>query len=650
MEQMLDRILIVDDNKDIHEDIKYILNSPVSKSEYIETQLLKSELFGDVDGKIKDSFYSSIKSIQYKIDDAYQGEEAIKMVEKAKLEGYPYSLIFMDVRMPPGIDGIQTVGYIWEVEPCTEVVICTAYSDYSWDQILSKLGQNDHLLFLKKPFDNVSVKQIALSLTTKWNLHRQNKVHIENLESEVEIRTQELKTVIEKLTIEMSLREEREKQLTYIAHYDSLTGLLNRRSFYSSISSVIAKNISQVNPFTLFFLDIDGFKRINDALGHDIGDLLLIEISSRIQLALADSAYSLRETGYTTDPVNAVFRLGGDEFTCIITEGDTEKIKCIASQLIKKISEPFLIVNHHISISCSVGISKYPQDATSANLLLKYADIAMYNAKKTRGIYVFHEELKENKFINDNEFECEIEAALDKNQIDLYYKCIATPQEGIIGIQAQVHWIHPNKGILSPESFFEIAEKSNQMTKMGEYIFKAACMHLKKLHQSGYDKLFVIVNCTSKQFYDSNFINIINNALNEVDLNPKYLKISLEEGFSIQVTKASLNIINELCKIGIEFTLDGFGKEYSTFVFLQQIPQNTNININKSYVENIVSEQQNQHFIISTVDIIKSDIETPELKNLINQKDCNLQEYNVNSPKPFSQFTKDLDFIKPFSS
>jgi diguanylate cyclase len=629
MEIMLNRILIVDDNKDIHEDIKYILNAPISKFEYMETQLLKNELFGEEDAKIKNSPYSLVRSIQYKIDDAYQGEEAIKMVETAKLEGYPYSLIFMDVRMPPGIDGIQSIGHIWEMEPCTEVVICTAYSDYSWDQILSKLGQNDHLLFLKKPFDNVSVKQIALSLTTKWNLQRQNRLHIENLESEVEIRTQELKTVIEKLTVEMSLREEREKQLAYSAHYDSLTGLLNRRSFYSSISSILNNNMHEAEPFALFFLDIDGFKSVNDALGHDIGDLLLIEISSRIQLSLTAYAYSLRETGYTTDPVNAVFRLGGDEFTCIISEGDKEKIKLIAIQLLKGLSEPFIILNHDISISCSVGISMYPQDATSANLLLKYADTAMYKAKKNRGIYVFHDEFKEIEFLIENGLEHETVAVLDKKQIDLYYQCLITPHHGIIGIQALVRWIHPERGILSPESFIEFAQNSDRMIVMGEYILKTACMHLKKLHQSGYDELFVLVNCTAKQFFNPNFINIVTNSLNEVELDPRFLKIGLEEKLSVNDTKASLIIISELNKIGIQFTIDGFGSNYPTFIFLQQVPKNAIIRANKSSAENIISEPQNQYFLHAVLDIIKnwnlnviiSGLETPEQKILLIQKD-----------------------------
>ena len=181
MDKKSAKILIADDNKDIHDDIKYILDSSSDEAEdYQETRLLKEELFGK--NALSDKF-ETVVDIKYRIDDAYQGEEAVKMVKAAKDSGDPYSLIFMDVRMPPGIDGIETIEQIWKIDSDVGVVICTAYSDYSWDQIIKKLGQNDNLLFLRKPFDNVSLKQVALTMTTKWSLKIQVNEHIENLRS-----------------------------------------------------------------------------------------------------------------------------------------------------------------------------------------------------------------------------------------------------------------------------------------------------------------------------------------------------------------------------------------------------------------------------------------------------------------------------------
>lgn len=190
------RILIVDDNQAIHEDLKHILANKVSSAFDEETQALENELFSDETDKGE---YLMNLTPPYIIDDAYQGQEAIDMVKKAEMEGTPYSLIFMDVRMPPGMDGIQTIQKIWEVYPHIEMIICTAYSDYSWDQIIHELGLTDHLHFMKKPFDSVSVRQAALSLTKKWDVNRENKKILDALEFEVEKRTNQLNYIMHHL-------------------------------------------------------------------------------------------------------------------------------------------------------------------------------------------------------------------------------------------------------------------------------------------------------------------------------------------------------------------------------------------------------------------------------------------------------------------
>jgi len=415
MEEKLNRILIADDNRDIHEDIKCILNSFVPALEYSETQQLKRELFGD-ESQLDESQNSPVQII-YHIDDAFQGEEAIKMVEQAINEGYPYSLIFMDVRMPPGIDGIQAITEIWKIDPYVEIVICTAYSDYTWDQILIKLGHNDRLLFIRKPFDNISIKQITLSLTTKWNSQKLNRVYIENLETEVAKRTRELKTLVEKLTGEITLRKEKEEQLAYNANHDALTGLLNRFSFYSSLEDIISKTkiTGENSSFSLFFIDMDGFKEVNDILGHDIGDLLLTEISKRVVSILCDFTYTIPNFTYKSYLPNAIFRLGGDEFTAVISSGDKEKIEEIAKHLVESIRKPYIVQNHKLHISCSIGISLYPENSSVSDVLLKYADLAMYRAKKTKNCYKFFEREFDSKLLNQIKIENDLDDTLSNS-------------------------------------------------------------------------------------------------------------------------------------------------------------------------------------------------------------------------------------------
>lgn len=186
------RILLVDDNESIHEDIESVLSINKNNSD-MELRQLEDDLFGASSVAEPKVLAETI----YDIDHAYQGEEAIRMVNRAKAEGDPYSLVFMDVRLPPGMNGIETIQKIWEDHPYTEIVICTAYSDYSWDQIVRNLGHTDTLLFMKKPFDITALKQTALTLTTKWNLRQETIAHTDKLENEVQDRTQELQLLVE---------------------------------------------------------------------------------------------------------------------------------------------------------------------------------------------------------------------------------------------------------------------------------------------------------------------------------------------------------------------------------------------------------------------------------------------------------------------
>jgi CheY-like chemotaxis protein len=211
------RILIVDDNASIHEDFKRILRPPRSPA-HREMRALEAELFEDESAQSEEMGIES----SYAIDSAYQGEEAVAMVEAAAVEGHQYALIFMDVRMPPGMDGIQTIKAIWERYPDIEMVICTAYSDYSWDEIVERFGPTDHLLFLKKPFDSAVVKQVAMSLTTKWDRAEKDRERTRKLEEEIEARADELQRMLAHLH---QLKQEAEKEQVARSH---LLGSINR--------------------------------------------------------------------------------------------------------------------------------------------------------------------------------------------------------------------------------------------------------------------------------------------------------------------------------------------------------------------------------------------------------------------------------------
>lgn len=641
------RILIADDNKDIHDDIKYILEtSSVSSDEYQEAKLLKKELFGEKDTDQGET----VIDIKYCIDDAYQGNEAVEMVRMARESGDPYSLVFMDVRMPPGIDGIETIESIWEIDPDVGVVICTAYSDYTWDQIVTKLGQNDNLLFMRKPFDSVSLKQIALAMTTKWSLKMQVREHIENLEKQVALRTNELTETVGRLRKEIALREEKEKLLAYSAHYDSLTDLLNRRSFYTSLAALTQDGEFHKDKFSLFYIDLDNFKSVNDLYGHDVGDQLLREVAGRISRGLEHHVCMIPDYVSRDGRVKAIFRLGGDEFTAVIDGVEQEKVGEIAQKLINMIKEPYFISSHELEISCCIGINVYMNDNVPVDTLLKYSDIALYEAKRIHGVYKFYEFSRSYMYLNEIKIEKELRKAIKRNQIEVYLQSLVDTDERIVGVQALVRWLHPEYGELEPGQFLHIAQKTDQIILLGNFVLRRALMHLKKIHEAGHRDLFIMISCTAKEFYHPGFVSTIKSALNEIGIDPGYLKINLEDRFSFQAAQNALAIIKELNELGVRFAVNGFESAYPAFAFLQQMPKDTMIKLNKAYVQNIVTDKRNRSFLMALMDIITmwdldviiSGIETEEQKQLLDSRRCILQGYHFNIPKPLERYLEDL--------
>lgn len=616
------KILIIDDNPAIHFDFHKILTTRKSTT---TLNTLNQLLFGD---KLEEDLKKSESPINdipaFQIDYASQGEEGISYIQKALDLGEPFALAFVDIRMPPGIDGIETIKRIWALDKEMQIVICTAYSDYTWEETIEELGLNDNLLILKKPFDSIAVRQLACSLTKKWRLMQESKNREKILETTVKERTDSLQKTL--------------TTLEYQSTHDSLTKLPNRALLMDRIKQEIARAKRHQSMFAVLFIDLDRFKLINDSFNHESGDLLLKLIAERL-------SNTIREE-------DTIARLSGDEFIFISVSTDVHKIEqigYIAKKILDTINESLNIANRDIIISASLGISIYPQDGSTAEDLLRNADLAMYRAKALGGnqFQLYTVEMQE-KCLLRLEKESELRRGLIKNEFFLEYQPKYDIQnKKLIGVEALVRWRHPKKNILLPMDFIPLAEETGLIVPIGEWIIKTACQQNKTWQNKGIQPFPVAVNITTKQFMQPNFISMIKNILETTKLDPKYLEVEVTENVIINTVNV-IDSINELKKLGISIVLDDFGAGNSGFNYLNKLPIDQ-LKIDQSFIQNISHNHSDEMILQAIIDMAKNlnldvvaeGVETSNQLKYLKSHDCyKFQGFYFNKPMSAEKLEK----------
>ncbi len=575
------RILVIDDNLAIHADFQKILKMGKKAAENAQLNKLSDIVFGEEDtSNVKISEFNTNDLPIFQMDFASQGEEGVQCIKEALNNGRRYALTFVDIRMPPGIDGIETIKRIWALDNDVEIVICTAYSDYSWEETINELGVRDNLLILKKPFDSLAVRQLACSLTKKWRLIQESKNREENLEETVKQRTHSLNE-------SLSLLEHR-------SSHDSLTNLPNRMLLIDRISQAIVRCARTKEIFGVFFIDLDRFKLVNDSLNHNAGDELLKAIAERLTKI--------------TRKDDTIARLSGDEFVFVYVPSGINEIYYlakIANRILKIINESIQISKRDMMVSASIGVSVYPQDGTTVDDLLRNADLAMYRAKSLGGnqFQMYTTALKiecETRL----EKEYELHNALINNEFFIEYQ----PQYGdksdklkLIGVEALIRWQHPKKGVVLPMDFIPLAEETGLIVPIGEWVINAVCQQNKAWQDKGLLHFPIAVNVTTKQFMQPNFISIIKNALETSKCENKYLVIEVTENTLLNASNV-IDCINGLKKLGVRIVLDDFGTGNSGFNYLHKLPIDE-LKIDQSFIQNIDSNTYDSVIVKAILDL-----------------------------------------------
>ncbi|MBF0381132.1 MAG: EAL domain-containing protein [Magnetococcales bacterium] len=393
---------------------------------------------------------------------------------------------------------------------------------------------------------------------------------------------------------EIAQRKSLEQQLHEQAKFDPLTKLPNRNLFQDRLQQTILHADRNKQPFALMVIDLDRFKWINDTLGHDTGDELLIEASKRIKGVVR-----------RTDTVS---RLGGDEFTVILPEILHDSMAdLIARKILEQMSLPFKLTKQEVVLSGSVGIAIYPNDGATTEDLIKNADIAMYQAKESgRDAFQFFSQDINKKVYRRLQLEREMRDALLNGGFYLDYQPKVNIASGkIIGMEALVRWNHPTEGILSPKEFIPLAEETGMIVKISAWVLKAACNDAKSWIDAGYDGLKMSVNLSALQFREGEeLMALVEDTLKDSGLHPTNLELEITESLMVNNLDQASAILVRLRKMGITISMDDFGTGYSSLALLKKLPIQT-LKIDRSFIQNLEQESNNAAFISAIISMAK---------------------------------------------
>lgn len=435
-------------------------------------------------------------------------------------------------------------------------------------------------------------------------------------------------------------RKRNEQGLSYLANYDSLTGLANRLLFRERLDRALIRADRNKTLVALLVIDLDRFKNINDTLGHDAGDDLLIKVAGRLEECTREG--------------DTIARLGGDEFTIIMEDvKNFEDAVTIAEKVLSFMKTPFNLSAQELYVSPSIGISMYPIDDLKAGNLLKNADSAMYRAKESgRNCYRFYTADMNQQLLSNLNMEAKLRRAIDRQEFVLHYqpKFDMNTHE-LIGAEALIRWCDPEEGMISPAVFIPLAEESGLISVITDWVVIEACKQNSRWQQEGYEPIRMAINLSPRQFKQENVAKRIFNQIIYSDLAPKYVELEITEGALMDDVNKSNEILKELKERGIHISIDDFGTGYSSLSYLKKFHLDT-LKIDQSFVRDILEDPDDAAIVSAIIAMAKSlrlnviaeGVETDAQLNYLARKGCNeAQGYLLGKPvsaKEFPRFFK----------
>jgi diguanylate cyclase (GGDEF)-like protein len=571
--------------------------------------------------------------------DVVEAESGLAAIEL--LTGEPFDLVLLDVMMP-GIDGFETLKRIRQERSASALPVIMVTSKSESENIVDalELGAND---YVTKPVDfAVALARVNAQIGRKRaeqqlivaneELRKAN----EDLEARVEERTRRLIDVNQQLKVEIADREESQAISQFLAYHDSLTGLANRRLFKEQLGEAL-KNVSVTpHPLAVMFLDLDGFKAVNDTLGHSVGDLLLKAVAVR-----------LRDITPQTD---RIARLGGDEFAILQMSSAQPSFSIgVAQKIIEVIGTPFCIDGHDVTVGASVGIAvAYPGEMDTENFL-KSADLAMYSAKSEgRGTYRMFDPEMDAIVQARRVLERDMRTALAQDGFKLFYQPLVNLQtKKVTAFEALMRWEHPERGMVPPSEFIPVAEEMGLIVHLGEWALRRACAEA----MGWPDEICVSVNLSPLQFAKGNLVSTVVSSLASSGLPASRLELEITESVLLEKSERNIEILTQLRELGVRISLDDFGTGYSSIGYLRSFPFDK-IKIDQSFVRDLLVDEGSLAIVRAIAGLGVSfgmtttaeGVETEEQMRCLNHEGCiEVQGFLYSKPVPDDEIVRLLE-------
>lgn len=411
---------------------------------------------------------------------------------------------------------------------------------------------------------------------------------------------------------------EQKEILYHQAHHDALTGLPNRVLFNDRLEHGIEISKRNRKQFALFFIDLDYFKQINDSLGHQVGDKVLIAVTERLKAKIRKE--------------DTLARLSGDEFTIIMEDVNTiDDVLLLAQKIQKVLAQPIHIEGHTLYISCSMGISIYPKDSTDAIDLIKNADAAMYQAKQEgKNCYqLYSSEMREfslERMVMKNS----LRQAIDNDELIIHYQPQVDANTGkLTGMEALIRWQHPVKGLLLPEKFLPLAKETALIVELDQWVMTKAMKQIYAWYEAGLTPGILALNISMRQLRNDDFIQLIQENIKAIGLDPEWLELEVNEGEIMQKPDESIAKLEQISKMGIKITIDDFGTGYSSLAYLKRLPVDK-LKIDKSFVKGIPDDKEDMEIVKVIIafakslgiEIVAEGVETVLQKNFLLESGC----------------------------